>query len=923
MKCLLLLRNTSQNGRGANVYSIPMAARAVSFALLSTLALLLLSALSLRAQTATGSVKGAITDAAGGAIPGVAVTATRSGSGVVRGATSGETGEYLLPALPAGTYALRFERDGFGPVSIAEFNVPLGRTVVYPVQMKPADLVQKLEVQEQADALGSTATAASAALGNERIEETPAPNRNYLNFVLVAPGATPASGSGPRQTSAAQRRPASDSGFTFGGMRARNNSISIDGVDNRDETTGGNRVAVGLEMVEEFRVSGTSIGAEFGGAAGGAVNMVTRSGANLYHGDATFFAQNELFNARNPEAEVRYKPVYRREQPGVSLLGPIVKDRTFFAAAVEQEFERSEESTEIPDRFLGAINKRLREKPWLGVAAISDSLVPASARQTQATFKLNHQSGSRNSLSARYAFSLGSVKNDVQDVDDFADRSARGSSLTHDHSFVFDWTRVISPSAVNELRGQIGRRSVGIRPNAYGPMAEIPGVLTLGQSYRLDADRTEDHHEIVEALHLTRGAHQISLGASAHTVLFDGRLANRFGGLYVFPTLNDFLADRYDFTIRAFGDPRTRFRTTPMGLWLQDRWTIAPGVTAELGLRYDRQTMPAPIAATNRNIAPRIGLAWHPGAASPWVFRAGAGLFFDRYPLAFLNDGLQKNGVTADEIYSAGSGFAAASVYRFDSKFPSTYSRKFTAGVERSLDKDTTLTAEYSQVSGFHLPRTRNSAPRLTPMYLLEQTAKSSYNGASFTLHRRLKKELTYLGTYHYSGTHDDGSDFDEQPMNPLNTRLDWGRSRQYQKHRLSVSALFELPDEWPKWTDNITFAPIFTIGSARTLNPLLTSDAFRTAAFPLTARPAGFARNSFDSPGSRSVDFRVMKGFKFESKHAILQTGIEAFNLLNHTNPGRVSPYYSANGAKLDSFGTIVDALNGRQVQFMIQYEF
>ena len=90
-----------------------------------------------------------------------------------------------------------------------------------------------------------------------------------------------------------------------------------------------------------------------------------------------------------------------------------------------------------------------------------------------------------------------------------------------------------------------------------------------------------------------------------------------------------------------------------------------------------------------------------------------------------------------------------------------------------------------------------------------------------------------------------------------------------------------------------------------------------------MTARPAGFARNSLDSPGSRSVDFRVMKGFKFESKHAILQTGVEAFNLLNHTNPGRVSPYYSANGAKLDSFGTIIDALNGRQVQFMIQYEF
>ena len=590
--------------------------------------ILCLGALSLRAQTATGNLRGSVTDPAGGSIPGVAVTAMRVGSGVARTVTSGATGEYILPAMPAGAYALRFERDGFSPVSIAEFNVPLGQTVVYRVQMKPAELVQRLEVQEQADALGSTATAASASLGNERIEETPAPNRNYLNFVLVAPGATPASGSSPRRTSTALRGPSSDSGFTFGGMRPRNNSLSIDGVDNRDETTGGNRVAVGLEMVEEFRVSGTNIGAEFGGAAGGAVNMVTRSGANLYHGDATFFAQNELFNARNPEAEVRYKPMYRREQPGVSLLGPVAKDRTFFAGAVEQEFERSEESSETPDRLLGAINKRLRERPWPGVAAISDALVPASARQTQASFKLNHQIGSKNSLSARYAFSLGSVKGDVQDVDDFADRSARGSSLTHDHSFVFDWTRVISPTAVNELRGQIGRRSVGIRPNSYGPMAEIPGVLTIGQGYRLDADRTEDHHEVVEALHITRGGHQISIGASAHTVLFDGRLVNRFGGIQVFPTLADFLADRPGLWIKAYGEPRTRFRTTPLGTWLQDRWTIAPGLTAELGLRYDRQWMPAPVPASNRNLAPRAGLAWHPGA-SQWVFRVGAGLFFE------------------------------------------------------------------------------------------------------------------------------------------------------------------------------------------------------------------------------------------------------------------------------------------------------
>jgi len=126
------------------------------------------------------------------------------------------------------------------------------------------------------------------------------------------------------------RNPANDSGFVFNGLRGRNNSISIDGVDNRDETTGGNRVAVGLEMIQEFRVSGTSVSSEFGGAAGGLVNIVTHTGQNIWHGDATFFLQNEDLNARNPEVELGARPLVRKYQPGTSAGGPIKRDRTFF-----------------------------------------------------------------------------------------------------------------------------------------------------------------------------------------------------------------------------------------------------------------------------------------------------------------------------------------------------------------------------------------------------------------------------------------------------------------------------------------------------------------------------------------------------------------------------------------------------------------
>src|SRR5207247_1550227 len=123
--------------------------------------------------------------------------------------------------------------------------------------------------------------------------------------------------------------PLADSGFTFGGLRPRSNSIAIDGLDNTDETTGAARVALSPEIVREFQIINNGISAESGGAAGGAINVVTKTGTNTFHGDALVFGQNELFNARESvtaKAGVG-RPLFHRYQPGVSLGGPIQHDR--------------------------------------------------------------------------------------------------------------------------------------------------------------------------------------------------------------------------------------------------------------------------------------------------------------------------------------------------------------------------------------------------------------------------------------------------------------------------------------------------------------------------------------------------------------------------------------------------------------------
>jgi outer membrane receptor protein involved in Fe transport len=121
-------------------------------------------------------------------------------------------------------------------------------------------------------------------------------SRNYLDFVLLAPGVS----SSPITSGASGSTPLTGSGFTFGGLRSRSNNLSIDGLDNNDEYIGASRTELSPEIVQEFQVVNNGLSAESGGASGGSINVITRSGANTIHGDAFLFAQDGALNAREP-----------------------------------------------------------------------------------------------------------------------------------------------------------------------------------------------------------------------------------------------------------------------------------------------------------------------------------------------------------------------------------------------------------------------------------------------------------------------------------------------------------------------------------------------------------------------------------------------------------------------------------------------
>jgi hypothetical protein len=899
------------------------------------------------AAFAQSAIEGVVLDPTGAAVPGATIRATLETTGAVRTVDTDASGRYRIPALTIGDYTIECEKPGFQRAQIQHVHLGLDQTVQKTISLNLAAAGATVNVIEKPDAIDPAATTAGVGISGEALEEMPVQTRSYLGAALYAPGVAPAAGSDTLRTKAGVRSANPDSGFTVAGMRARNNSLSIDGLDNRDETTGASRVSIGQEAVAEFRVTASDVAPEFGGGAGGILNVVTLSGTNKYHGDVNLWAADSFLEARSPESESATRPYRRQWQPEAALNGPLKRDRLFFAGTVEGELENSQEFSEIPGPKTQSLMNAALASPMFSRAAVSSlnvALFPTESKSLETSGKLTYLLGTAHQLSARYAYSRASNTREVLGVDNFSDESARGSSRNQDQSFAAGWQYVPNASFINELRGQFARTSIHLTPNSEGALLEIPGIVSIGESPLLNASRTEDHFQVVDAATILFGAHQLGFGASVQRINLDSRLADYFSGVYVFPTLNDFVRGTPDMFLQAFGDPHTRYSTTPSALWAQDQWRAAAGLTVVYGIRYEEQPLPAPFGPGSHNIAPRLGIAWQPHGQSKWVFRAGAGLFYDRYPLAFLNEAIQKNGTSAFEQYAVGAEAAVAfqlshggtlassipnvapSIFRPGGAFDATptYSRKFTAGLERAIDRDTTLTVEYMNISGFHLPRIRNRALTLPPQYDLELSASSAYQGATVTLHRRLTNEVTYLLAYTAGSAWDDASDFTEQPMNPANARLDWSRSRQYQAQRVVASALFDLPleDLSNKWLkaigQDLDLAPAVSFGTPRPVNAVDTTDLDRTGAYPITARPLGFSRNPFYVRGMFSVDARLTKGFRWWKDHGIFLFGIGVYNLTNHTNPLKVSEYYG-----LTSYRGLIETLNARQVQWSWQWEF
>jgi hypothetical protein len=925
-----------------------------------------LGASGVYAQTSAvgGALDGVVEDAGGGRIPDAPVKLHDLGTRREREARTDAQGVFRMPELRPGIYELSMEVPGFAPYRHTGLIVALGSTVHLEIRLESQSVRTQVTVSGQVSALDPAQVSVSSAVDTERIEELPVESRNYLNFVLLAPAVTASAQQPGRQALA----PLPDSGFTFGGLRGRSNNLTIDGVDNNDEYTGASRTELSLETIQEFQVVNAGLSAETGGASGGSINVITRNGANAIHGDAFLFIQNGALDARNPLESERVPPDVHRYRTGVALGGPLVRDKTFYYAAFEQEHNRSLEDSYINPGVASAVDSILARGafPRLSTRSVSDSLFPTARAETEASLKINHQLTGANSLMVRYAFTNNREAGDAFNTSGLSDASARGSSFIQDQAMVGALTTIFDPSSVGDLRLQFAQRRAVVRTNdVSGPGIDIAGLIDFGRPYEGNGRRTETHDQAGYTYSHQAGAHLWKAGVTYHRVTEDAAMADGFGGFYRFATPADFAAGRPLEFRQAFGSPATNFAVASYGGFVNDHWSATSKLVFDFGVRYDFEHLPNLLPEDMDNFSPRIGLAYH--VAPRWVIRAGHGIFYDRYVLAALDRAIQKNGASAFEqvlegpaatlafqLASGGSwsiplAGVAPSVYTVDHRMATPYSQQSNLTVEHLLSRDLTAGASLLLVRGVDLSRTRN-LNRLPPgppfsggransafndIFQLEDSASSTYRGATFSLNRRISEELEFSASYTLARTTDNGSDFTEQPQNPFYLAAERALSLQDQRHRFVANALWELPigdeDEngkgpaspglLTKVFRHIEVAPIVSVESGRPVNPLVGVDN-GSDAFPLSARPAGFGRNSLPMPLLANADFRVLKYFSV-SKTAHLDVVAEAFNLFNHTNVIQINPVFGLASVAQPGFQEPVTGAGARQIQFSLDFEF
>jgi hypothetical protein len=868
-----------------------------------------------------------------------------------------EQGRFRYPSLPVGLYRIRIAASAFDTYE-RTLLLTIGQVQELPVVLRVGIVAETVDVVANAQAVETVRTQVGDTILPQEIDSLPLNGRNYLDLALLVPGVSRTNTGNNERFAETSAVPGT--GISVAGQRNLGNSFIVDGLSANDDAADLAGAFFSQEVIRELQVVRSGGIAEFGRASSGIVNVATQSGTNDWRGKFYGFLRNHRFDAANIFAVVdtttnrRIKSPLTQAQYGVSLGGPVQRDRTFVFVNFEREELNRSGLITISPANAGAINAFLDQANYPSSRVITGAY-PAGSNRTNVFAKVDFAASNSTRIALRYS------------LYDIYSPNARGvgglNALSRatlvdnlDQTAAFNAVSILSNSALNETRVQFTRSRFAAPGNDLtGPAVTISGVAGFGASTSSPTGRDNDMFEVANNYSIQLGSHSLKMGAdfihNRVTILFPGS----FYGTYAFTSLASFLSGTYLTFGQAFGKTDW-FQTNPnLGWFVQDEWKVSRSLTVNAGLRHDVQWMVDPVKTRGLNFGPRVGMAWAP-AGDRTVIRFGGGLFYDRIPLRAVANALRGSGVdykavTLQRTQLGAPVFPAKlasvpegvllSLSTIDPEIKNGSAIQANLEVERQLSNTLFASAGYMYVRGMHIIMQRNlNVPTLTaaqdPVNLgrpnpnfanisqYSGQGDSYYNGMTVSLEHRGGGWLAGRVSYTLSKAIDNtGNAFFSGPQDNFNIRDNRGLSDNDQRHRLTISGQLSIPAGdsgglLRRMAGGFNLSPIFTYASAYPFNVVTGGQTIQTTA----ARPAGVGRNTGKGFDSSSLDVRLSRHVRL-SERMNAEVMVESFNTLNRTNLQFPNNTFGTGTTPLPTFGRATNASDPRQLQFGMKLSF
>ena len=891
----------------------------------------------------TASISGRVTDPSGAPVPGASVTATHVERNQVQTVVTSADGQYRFLSLAVGKYELAATVAGLSSRRVT-LTLAIGDALDLPLSLAVDSLTTSVDVVGELTALDSRRTQLSETITTREIDTLPLNGRNYLDLALLAPGV---SRTIQRNTERfAETSAVPGTGISVAGQRNLNNTFIVDGVSANDDAAGLAGTYFSEEVVREFQVVTSGGVAEFGRASSGIVNVITQSGTNSRRGRAYGFFRDDAMDARNP-LSARKDPL-TQAQFGLTLSGPVVRNRTFWFANVERtSLDRTGLVTVAPGD-VPRINAVLDANRFSGPRVATGEF--ATGYDTSNFFgRVDNAFSGDHTLAVRA--SLYDVSSENARNAGGLNAISRGTALENrDGTVALNWMTTLGSGLLNEMRGQVTHSALTAPPNDLaGPAVTINGVAAFGTSTSSPTARTLDLFELSDSYTAQRGEHLLKAGGSWLYERLDIDFPGALQGAYTFQSLAAFEAGRYLNFQQAFGQP-SQFQTNGnVSLFVQDEWRPNGSLTVNAGLRYDLQFLADVVNTDKNNVSPRIGLAFAPRGGRT-VLRASAGLYYDRIPLRSVSNALQRDGINYQvalvtfgetsappfpQVLNRFPSGIVTNVTSIDADIDNAVARQLHAGIEHQFGRHLSVTAGYLHLTGRQIIMSRNvNVPTLTAAEAVaagipnlgrpdtrygnngqfQGIGQSRFDGLILSGQVRGARGSTLRVAYTLSKTMDDaGNAFFSAPQDNANVHDDWGPSDNDQRHRVVVSGSATAGRLF-------TVAGLFGFSSAPPFNVQTGND--RNNDTNANDRPVGVGRNSARGFDNATLDLRISREFRLPRGHAI-EAIADIFNLLNRSNFLIPNNIRGTGVVPPAAFGMPTAAADPRQVQLGLRWSF